>query len=305
MITNSTGGVVENTFYSPYGEILGGGSKDVKLYTGQFKDNVLCQYYYGRRYFSPCWGMFTQADPTILNPYNPQSLNRYTYALNNPYRYKDESGNLPVKAEAGNLEEFERYVKSIEDNTQLPFDLGEKQVVMAKVLRGFQSGEAQKAGAPNLIRTEKGGWVDTRHYVFSALVSSVFGTKKGLEAGYVVEVYQFIDPNQRASFLNPEDIPSYKYGAYSVSNKPFSSDVKSTFTNLGAINKKASPDWSYLPESRQFVKPGLLPPSVWNPWTSPTDSYWKDFWKYNREYAEEKCQCSLNIPITNGGRNKK
>ncbi len=93
LITDSSGNVVENTYYSPYGELLSGGSADVKLYTGQMKDNVLCQYYYGKRYFSPCNAQFTQPDTLIQRIYNPQSLNRYAYTLNNPYRYTDSTGN--------------------------------------------------------------------------------------------------------------------------------------------------------------------------------------------------------------------
>jgi len=91
LITNQSGNVVENTFYNPYGELLGGGSADVKLYTGQMKD-FPCQYYYGRRYFSPCWGIFIQPDTLIQKVYDPQSLNHYSYAWNNPYKYFDSSG---------------------------------------------------------------------------------------------------------------------------------------------------------------------------------------------------------------------
>ncbi len=36
-----------------------------------------------------------QADTVVTNPYKPQSLNRYTYALNNPLRYRDPTGHFP------------------------------------------------------------------------------------------------------------------------------------------------------------------------------------------------------------------
>ncbi|MBI4786262.1 MAG: hypothetical protein HY782_04360 [Chloroflexi bacterium] len=37
-------------------------------------------------------GRFIQPDPLIPNLYNPQSLNRYSYARNNPLRYNDPTG---------------------------------------------------------------------------------------------------------------------------------------------------------------------------------------------------------------------
>lgn len=99
LITDQNGNVVENTFYSPFGETLGGGSADVKLYTGQMKD-FPCQYYYGARYFAPCMGIFTQPD-NYQSVFNPQGLNRYSYALNNPYVYRDTTGKSPTLVTAG------------------------------------------------------------------------------------------------------------------------------------------------------------------------------------------------------------
>ncbi len=103
LITDQNGNVVENTFYSPYGELLGGGTADVKLYTSQFKD-FSCEYYYGARYYNPCLGIFTQSD-SYQSFYNPQGLNRFSYGLNNPYKYTDSSGNCPmcIAAAAGAL----------------------------------------------------------------------------------------------------------------------------------------------------------------------------------------------------------
>jgi len=61
----------------------------------------------GARYLDPKTGRFTQPDPVgLVNPasgkvnqkmlLNPQRLNKYTYGLNNPYRYVDSDGNIPL-----------------------------------------------------------------------------------------------------------------------------------------------------------------------------------------------------------------
>jgi len=39
-------------------------------------------------------GRFVSADTIVPEPGNPQSLNRYAYALNNPVKYTDPSGYL-------------------------------------------------------------------------------------------------------------------------------------------------------------------------------------------------------------------
>ncbi|HVP48538.1 MAG TPA: RHS repeat-associated core domain-containing protein [Bryobacteraceae bacterium] len=50
--------------------------------------------YFGARYFSGAQGRFTSPDPLLNSgrPWDPQSWNRYAYALNNPLRYTDPTG---------------------------------------------------------------------------------------------------------------------------------------------------------------------------------------------------------------------
>ena len=49
--------------------------------------------YYGARYYDPALSKFTQSDPIVSNPYDPQNLNRYSYCRNNPLIYIDPTGN--------------------------------------------------------------------------------------------------------------------------------------------------------------------------------------------------------------------
>jgi hypothetical protein len=44
------------------------------------------------RVYDPELGRFLSADPFIQDPYNTQSFNRYSYCMNNPFKYTDPSG---------------------------------------------------------------------------------------------------------------------------------------------------------------------------------------------------------------------
>ncbi len=48
------------------------------------------------RYYDATIGRFISPDSIVPQPYNPQSLNRYSYCLNNPLRYIDPSGHLAL-----------------------------------------------------------------------------------------------------------------------------------------------------------------------------------------------------------------
>ncbi len=48
--------------------------------------------FYQARYYDAAVGRFVQADTIIPDPYNSQSLNRYSYTRNNPVRYTDPTG---------------------------------------------------------------------------------------------------------------------------------------------------------------------------------------------------------------------
>jgi RHS repeat-associated protein len=54
--------------------------------------------YFGARYFSGAQGRFTSTDPENASAslFNPQAWNAYSYALNNPYKYVDPDGEVPL-----------------------------------------------------------------------------------------------------------------------------------------------------------------------------------------------------------------
>ena len=77
--------------YFAYGLTRSGSVPTDKLFTGQRLDDT-GMYYYGARYYDPTIGRFISPDTIVQNPGNPQSLNRYSYVLNNPLKYVDPTG---------------------------------------------------------------------------------------------------------------------------------------------------------------------------------------------------------------------
>ncbi|WP_448593697.1 RHS repeat-associated core domain-containing protein [Thermoflexus hugenholtzii] len=65
-------------------------------FTGQRWEASLGLYDYKARFYDPLLGRFLQPDPIVPEPGNPQALNRYAYVYNNPLRYVDGGGHLPV-----------------------------------------------------------------------------------------------------------------------------------------------------------------------------------------------------------------
>jgi len=92
LITNGSGWVVEQTFYDPYGAILGGGNVSRYSYEGKEFSSVTDDFDFHFRKYDPSLMIFTQPDSIIANVYDPQSLNRYSFERNNPYRYVDKDG---------------------------------------------------------------------------------------------------------------------------------------------------------------------------------------------------------------------
>ena len=94
VITDASGNQTALYEYDPYGTtVTHTGATEVKhRFTGQEADDSTGLYYYGARYMDPQLGRFITADPTVQHPNDPQDLNRYAYARNNPIRFTDPTG---------------------------------------------------------------------------------------------------------------------------------------------------------------------------------------------------------------------
>jgi len=101
VITNSSGDLVEETFYEPFGAIIDGGNVSRFDYEGREFSELTGDYDFRFRKYNPELGVFTQPDALIPNLYDPQSLNRYRFERNNPYSYIDPDGKFGVLIIAG------------------------------------------------------------------------------------------------------------------------------------------------------------------------------------------------------------
>jgi RHS repeat-associated protein len=89
--------MAEDVAYAPFGEnyASSGNIESPLNFTGQSQDTLSGLYDFLYREYSPVQGRWISPDPAGLNavdPTNPQSWNRYAYALNNPLSYIDPTG---------------------------------------------------------------------------------------------------------------------------------------------------------------------------------------------------------------------
>jgi RHS repeat-associated protein len=126
LATDATGNEVSRQAFDPWGKARSGSIPQTsRNFTGQVLDGTGLLYYHAR-YYDPAIGRFLSADTIVPGagaltvapsdataaaawaasggePANPQELNRYSYALNNPARFTDPTGHCIFLAGADAL----------------------------------------------------------------------------------------------------------------------------------------------------------------------------------------------------------
>ena len=94
VMTSASGLSVETSEYLPYGgnRHQSGTSVSDYKFTDQELDTSTGLYNYDARLYDPVVGSFVSTDSIVLDIYDPQSLNRYSYCRNNPLIYTDPTG---------------------------------------------------------------------------------------------------------------------------------------------------------------------------------------------------------------------
>lgn len=95
--SNAAGIVTERTRYEPYGATVAGSTNPTSIgFTGHVNDADTGLVYMQQRYYDPIAGRFLSVDPVTTDATTGSLFNRYNYAYNNPYRFKDPDGRFGV-----------------------------------------------------------------------------------------------------------------------------------------------------------------------------------------------------------------
>jgi RHS repeat-associated protein len=96
--TNAAGNLLWKESYRPYGARSQNTDqgKQAQWFTGKSLEASTSLSYFGARYYDPVVGRFMGVDPVGFMENNLHSFNRYAYGNNNPSRYLDPDGNLPI-----------------------------------------------------------------------------------------------------------------------------------------------------------------------------------------------------------------
>ncbi|MBF0387067.1 MAG: VCBS repeat-containing protein [Candidatus Omnitrophica bacterium] len=180
VVADDQGGIKERIEFTPWGEksfIDTPGSQTEKawlFFTGKMVDEETGLIYFGARYYSPKIGRFITADTIVPSPYNPQTLNRYSYCNNNPLTLVDPTGHWP------------KYL------TKVNKILGHLMDSWGQVTGGDWSGEAYASvTVGDNSSTQNSGSTKNRSYSGSSSGNSYSGNSYSGSDGYS---YSIFDP---------------------------------------------------------------------------------------------------------------
>jgi RHS repeat-associated protein len=202
--------------YTPYGEeIVHETSTDSKTaygFTGKEYEAETGLSYFGARYYDPKIGRFVSEDPAEGDLNNPQTFNKYAYALNNPIKMIDPNGKYPVTSEVTDLLAGSTLISHMEGLTGSTYNiLNSMTNIYAGEFNSHKSSVSEIATS-RYIYVNEGGWIDLKHFFTMAQIANKIGYYKALAYGYGVEAYQF-KKNDFSAF-SFEDLTSNTVGAY-------------------------------------------------------------------------------------------
>jgi RHS repeat-associated protein len=97
--TNLAGTAIWKEDYRPFGERQqneAAASSQHQWFGGKPQDSETGLSYFGARYYDPVMGRFMGVDSVGFSEGNLHSFNRYAYANNNPYKFRDPDGRFAI-----------------------------------------------------------------------------------------------------------------------------------------------------------------------------------------------------------------
>jgi len=101
------GEVVQRVEYTPFGKeryVLNPTLRQTPKFTDQVYDVEDGLYFYQSRYYDAAMGRFIQPDNWTSQTGNPQTINAYSYVLNNPLKYIDPTGHYFIDVDGQQVE---------------------------------------------------------------------------------------------------------------------------------------------------------------------------------------------------------
>jgi RHS repeat-associated protein len=150
--------VISRHDYYPFGrEVSTSSDGETHKFTGKERDVETGLYNFGARYYHETHGRFMTPDPLYLELrrlIDPQRLNLYAYAKNNPLKFIDPSG-LDITCSGKRCED---YLRALQQNVsfKIAFDKSGKVVT---------EGEVSKKGLSNSEKELLKAIGDTKHHV--------------------------------------------------------------------------------------------------------------------------------------------
>jgi RHS repeat-associated protein len=197
IVASAAGTVEEESDYYPFGTevtVTGPGVNELK-FTGKRRDTESQLDYFGARFYSNLLGRWMSPDWSAKEepvPYakldNPQSLNLYSYVLNNPLSNRDEDGHEDAATKAA------------------------KVAAAAKTQDGSHAYDTNKTNVSNMQVFKPGS--DKCNEFVADTVKSADGTRPVVDGtGKIPTAAQFADPNVKIAGLStPEPLANAKPG---------------------------------------------------------------------------------------------
>ncbi len=255
--TNGAGTVVARFDYKPWGERWStSGATGDRQYNGRVYDPGTGFHDYGARMYWPQVGRFVSADPVHGNPANPATLNRYSYVVNNPYKYVDPSGRDPVESRIlENPVSYDYLQRSgLADRVSVGY-LSEHGLLRDALASGGASLQGMQLSEQNLLAVEQGALE-----VFPVLVGvglSTVGLGSGPATGEVAPAGSGPKPSPKFEPpTNPARAPPSEVPAgWRVRQMGATNQYPNGYWKL----EKPMKDGSWQPIDPSTMKPGTRP----------------------------------------------